>query len=103
MGGSSKKKKSKLRINDLASYAIVFAGVFALLHYLENFFKPIIVALIIWYIIRELSRQLAKIKIKGWTLPFWVRSILSFLIIVAFGYSSIQIVIFNIESLLEQQ
>jgi len=100
MGAGNKKKKLKFRINDLASYFIIFAGVFGLLHYFENFFKPIIVSLIIWYIIRELSRQLAKIKIRGWRLPYWLRSILSFLIIVAFGYSSIQIVIFNIESLL---
>ena len=101
MGLGKNKKKFKFRLNDLASYFIIFAGIFALLNYFENFFKPLVVSLIIWYIIRELSRQIAKIKIRGWSFPYWLRSILSFLIIMAFGYSSIQIVIVNIESLLD--
>ncbi len=68
-----------------------------LLIYFENILKPFIFALMIWYMIKEMRRMMARIKIRGKSLPKWLTGLLSFLVIVLFLFGIFQLISVNIE------
>ena len=79
----------------LASLALVLLG----LIYFSSIFKPLVIAFLIWFIINQIKVSLARIKIKGKTLPSWSRSILAFLIILLVLYFITELLIVNIEGI----
>jgi predicted PurR-regulated permease PerM len=97
-----KMKKSKLssKRNNLKttfySFSVISLSILTLI-YFEDIIKPLIFALMIWYLIKELKRAMGKIKIKGNTLPMWLRGILSFLVIVLILVGIFQLFSVNIQ------
>jgi len=78
------------------SFSIIAISV-VLLIYFENILKPFVIALMIWYIIKEMRRVMGKIKVKGRAIPKWLTGVLSFLVIVLFLFGIFQLISVNIE------
>lgn len=70
------------------------------LTYFENIFKPLVIALLIWFIIKQIKDWLGRISVKGKSLPAGARSILTFLIITLVIYLIAEIIIRNIEMII---
>jgi predicted PurR-regulated permease PerM len=68
-----------------------------ILIYFETIIKPIFIAMIIWFLIKQLKDGIGRIRVKGRALPGWLRSILALLVILIFFYSIIELLIINIE------
>lgn len=70
--------------------------------YLENIIKPIIIACLVWFIIKVLKQLLGKIKIKGKTLPgFWL-GLLAMIIILLIMAGIFEIISYNVEQISDQ-
>jgi predicted PurR-regulated permease PerM len=70
--------------------------------YFNGILIPLVVALFVWYIIKELRRALGKIKIRGRSLPQWFTGLAAMLIIVLFIISIFELISSNIEQISNQ-
>lgn len=79
----------------LASFALMIVG----LIYFDNIFKPFVLAILIWFIINQIKILLGKIRIRGKSLPAFLRSTLAFILIMAVLYLIIELLIINIKGI----
>ena len=70
--------------------------------YFDGIFKPLVIALLVWYIIHDLKRRLGKIKIRGKSMPRWLRGLSAFIIITLVIVSIFEVVSINIEQISNQ-
>ncbi|NND93454.1 MAG: AI-2E family transporter [Flavobacteriales bacterium] len=70
-----------MNISKAAYGLIILIAIVLILVYIKDIIIPFILALIIWFIIREVQRLIARLKIRGRSLPAWIRGLLSFAII----------------------
>ncbi len=81
-----------------ASYwVIIVAGIFFGLIYFRSFLEPIVLALVVWYLIRTARKYVAKIKIKGKSLPGIVQRIIAFILTLSLLYGIYTIVSVNVK------
>ena len=80
----------------LASTTLVILG----LIYLDGIFKPFFIAILIWFMIKQLKDTIGKITIRGKSLPSGIRSILAFAIILVVLSLIVAILIENLENLI---
>jgi predicted PurR-regulated permease PerM len=73
--------------------------VFSLI-YFEGIFKPLVIALIVWLLIKYVKDLLGKISIKGRMLPSSLRTILAMLVILGILYGVVELLIRNIEDII---
>lgn len=70
--------------------------------YLENIIKPIVIACLVWFIIKVLKQLLGKIRIKGKSLPgFWL-GIFAMIIILLIITAIFEIISYNVEQISDQ-
>ena len=70
--------------------------------YLENIIKPIVIAALVWFIIKVLKQLLGKIRIKGKSLPgFWL-GVFAMIIILLVIAAIFEILSYNIEQISDQ-
>jgi len=67
--------------------------------YFEALLKPIVIAILIWFIINQLKHSMGKIKIKGKVLPHFIANLLAFLVIFIVLYLVVELLILNIEGI----
>jgi AI-2 transport protein TqsA len=79
----------------LASLTLVVLG----LIYFSGLITPFVIAVLITFIINELTRKLGKIKINGKKFPAFFRSILAFVIIIGVIYAIVELLIMNVEGI----
>lgn len=82
-----------------AAVFISIAAVVTLLLFFKSFLQPIVVALLLWFIIIEIRAFLARLKIRQRSLPRFVLTLVSTVIVFFIFYMSIDIVITNINKL----
>jgi len=84
-------------------FSLAIATIFILaLVYLEDIIKPIIVAGLVWFIIKELKQLLGKIRIRGKSLPgFWL-GFFALIVIILILVGIFEIISFNVEQISEQ-
>ncbi|MCF6171765.1 MAG: AI-2E family transporter [Bacteroidales bacterium] len=70
--------------------------------YFDVIFKPLVIALLAWYIIHDLNRRLGKITIRGKSMPRLLRGLSSFLIITLVVVTIFEVVSLNVEQISEQ-
>lgn len=99
---SESESPSQFRVERLASWFVILAITIFCLIYFSNFLQPIVVAIMIWYGVFELKRSLRKIKIKGWSLPVWMLTILAFLIILLFTVGIYGLITLNLELIIKK-
>jgi predicted PurR-regulated permease PerM len=79
----------------LASITLVIIG----LLYFDSILKPFLVAFLIWFVINQIKLSLGKIKIKGKSLPSFIRSTLAFVSIFFILYLIVELLIINIQGI----
>jgi AI-2 transport protein TqsA len=81
----------------LASLALIILG----LIYFDRIIKPFFVAVIIWFIIKEIQKLIMKVSIGGKSLPaFWSR-LLAFIFIGLVGFGIFELISLNVEQMSE--
>lgn len=80
-----------------AYWVIILTGVFFGLIYFRAFLEPIVLALVVWYLIRTARKYVGKIKIKGKSLPAIVQRIIAFILTLSLLYGIYQIVSVNVK------
>lgn len=92
---------SDFTVQRVASLFIILALIIFCLSYFSSFLQPIVIAVMIWYGVYELKRMLGKIKIKGWSIPSWMLSILAFLLISLITAGIYELIVLNLELIIE--
>ena len=76
-----------MNVNRLAGILVIVVGIVFILFELKDMLMPFVLALLIWFLIKEVNRFFGKLKIKGKPLPTWLRSLFSFVLM--FGVLSL--------------
>ena len=98
------KTENNLNIQEFSLKEVYYISVLLTLSiivliYFDNIVKPFIVALLIWFVIKELKVKLGHISIKGKTMPSWLRGVSAFLIITLVIMGISELVALNIEEI----
>ncbi|MEO9801879.1 MAG: AI-2E family transporter [Reichenbachiella sp.] len=89
----------ELKLANVAYWIIVAAGTIAVLMYFQNFLKVFCISILIWYIIKKLRDLVSKIKIGKFSLPKWLVTIISTVVVFLAIYSIASIISANFQSL----
>lgn len=79
-----------------AYWMIILAGAVFGLIYFRSLLEPIVLALLVWYLIRTTRKYIAKFSIRGKALPHWLQRVIAFVITLSFIYGIYQIISVNI-------
>ena len=80
----------------LATVALSILG----LVYLEGILKPLVIAILIWFVINRLKIMIGKIKIGNKSLPSWACNLLALVIIVSITFMVVELLISNLEGII---
>ena len=70
-----------MKISNLAYWLVSFIALVVILWYGKNIILPFVLALIIWYLKRELVKLIKKIKIRQKELPNWLQHVVALLFV----------------------
>ncbi len=87
--------------NKTTNIILIFLGSIAILYIGKKFLIPLIIALLIWFVIREIRSQVENIPFIGEKLPRWFWSIFSSVILFFIATVIINLLIGNIQDLTE--
>mgnify|MGYP005843581525 CR=1 FL=1 len=96
--------KADLTKNNLqaaAYWTIILTGAVAALIYFRPFLEPIVLALLVWYLIRTIRKFIGKIKVLERFCPLWLQRILAFGIAFGVLYGIYQIISLNVALIAE--
>ena len=93
------KRKNQDRVVRGAAAFLIIAGVITLLQYFKSFLQPFVVALILWFIVTQVRAILAKIKIKGRSVPRPILTLVSTVAVFYVFYIITDLIIINFQSL----
>lgn len=79
-----------------AYWVIILTGTVVGLIYFRSFLEPIVLALLVWYLIRTTRKYIAKLSINGKALPHWLQRVVAFIVTLSFIYGIYQIISVNI-------
>ena len=82
-----------------AAVFLIIAAIVAFLQYFRNFLQPFVVALILWFLIVEVRRQLIRVKIKHKSLPKPILTIISTVVVFYIFYVITDLIVANFEKL----
>lgn len=71
----------QIKLSQIAIAIFIFLGVTALIYISKSIAIPFVLAVIVWFLIREVRKLLSKIKIKKKSMPKWLLNLLSMTII----------------------
>jgi predicted PurR-regulated permease PerM len=91
-----------IKLAKYSLWTILIVGSVLILKFFGNLIKPLIVALIIWYLIRILRGLFERVRIGRFRLPRWFRTLLSLLIIMFVLYSIIDIIVVNLTQIVNR-
>ncbi|MBX2965542.1 MAG: AI-2E family transporter [Cyclobacteriaceae bacterium] len=97
-----KVKKRAFKVERTAAWLIVLAIFIFCLNYFSTFLQPVLIAVMIWYSIYEMKRLLERVKIKGKTLPTWLRTVVAMLVILLVTVGIYQIITLNLELIINK-
>lgn len=90
------------KINNLQLAKVFYLlGVLALLVFFldkfRTFLQPFVIAVIFWFLITDFSRLIGRLKIRGYSLPHWLRVTIAFVLILSIIFFSVDLLSKNIE------
>lgn len=91
-----------IKLAKVTLWTILIVGAILILKFFGNLIKPLVVALIIWYLIRILRNVFYRVRFGRFRLPRWFRTLLSLVIILGILYSIISIIVLNIEQIVNR-
>lgn len=89
-------------IQRIASWLLIFAFMMVALIYFSDFFQPLVLAFIVWYLIYVLKDFTGRIKVRGKKLPGWLVTTISFVAIMLIIFGVVEIVSVNLELIIER-
>ena len=89
------------RYTNSVLWLIGFCVAIFILVYFKSLLKPLMLAMIIWYLVRGLNRLMGKIRIRNQQLPRWLRSLGSILVVVLLIYALDRIVTYNVNAIID--
>lgn len=87
------------RVIHAAASFLIIAGVITLLQYFKSFLQPFVVALILWFVVTQVRLLLAKIKLKGKSIPRPILTLISTIAVFYIFYVITNLIIINFQSL----
>ncbi|MFY0592542.1 AI-2E family transporter [Roseivirga sp.] len=92
---------TKDNLRNVAYWIIILSGIFISLIYFRAFLEPIVLALIVWYLIRTVRKIISKITVKGKSLPNIIQRVMAFIVTLSLLYGVYQIVSVNVRLISE--
>ncbi|MCV9386907.1 AI-2E family transporter [Reichenbachiella ulvae] len=86
-------------LSSISNWILITIAVLASLLYFENFLKSLVIAILIWYLIKKLRDSIAKLKWGKVAPPKWLITISSTVVIFLIIYLITQIISSNIQKL----
>ena len=87
--------KEVLKLARVVLWLMLIIGTILILKFFGNLLKPLVIAIIFWYIIRVMSNFITSVKIGGKTIPDWLGKLLSFILILGAIATFVDIVAVN--------
>lgn len=87
---------TKNNVQSAAYWTIILTGAVVGLIYFRPFLEPIVLALLVWYLIRTIRKYIAKVKFIRMYAPVWLQRVLAFGIAFSVIYGIYQIVSLNV-------
>ncbi len=97
-----KELKEVLKLARIVLWLMLIIGIVLILKFFGNVLKPIVIAVLVWYIVRVISNYIAMIKIGQFHIPDWLAKLLSLIVIVAAIYTSVNIIAVNITQIVQR-
>ena len=88
-------------LQSAAYWIIIITGISICLIYFRAFLEPIVMALVIWYLIRTARKYIGKLKVGGKALPLWLQRLLSFLLTLFVIFGIVQVISLNVSLISE--
>jgi predicted PurR-regulated permease PerM len=80
----------------------LIVGTIFILKYFGNLLKPLLMAFIMWYLIRILRNLIQRVRPFGWRIPRWLGNLISLGLIFSALYAIIDILVVNIQQIVLQ-
>lgn len=99
MSSSKKESDNLIKLTTVILWMMLVIGSILILKFFGNLIKPLVIALILWYLIRILKKVIGLIRIGRFSLPGWLQTILSLIVIIFILYSVISIIVVNLQQI----
>lgn len=93
--------KEVLKLARVVLWLMLIIGTILILKFFGNLLKPLVIAVIFWYIIRVMSNFITRIKIGKLIMPDWLGKLVSLIIIIVSIYAFVDIVAINLKQIVE--
>ena len=94
------EKIANLKLARVFYWLGIIALVVFFLEQFRSFLQPFVIAILIWFLISDLSELIAKVRYQGYSLPRWLRVLLAFVLILSLLFFSIDLLSKNIEKII---
>ena len=94
-----KLAKEVLKLARVVLWLVLIIGSILILKFFGNLLKPLVIAIIFWYIIRVISNYVTKIKLGKFRIPDWLGKTISFLLIIIAIYTFVDIIAVNLKQI----
>ena len=91
------QKIAKLQLTRVFYWLGILALLVFFLDRFSTFLQPFVIAVIFWFLISDFSQLIGKIKIKNYSLPYWLRVMIAFVLILSVIFFSVDLLSNNIE------
>lgn len=97
-----KLAKEVLQLAKIVLWIVLIIGSILILKFFGNLLKPLVVAIIFWYIIRVMSNYITLIKFGKIEFPDWLAKLISLLIIIFTIYTFVDILAVNLKQIVSK-
>ena len=91
-----------IKLARVVLWIVLIVGTIFILKYFANLLKPLLMAFILWYLIRILRNLIQKIKLFGRKIPRWLGNLISLALIFTALYTVMNILVVNIEQIVNR-
>lgn len=99
MIGKNKELAEVLKLSKIVLWLVLIIGSILILKFFGNLLKPLVIAIIFWYIIRVISNFITRIKFGKFVIPDWLGKFISLLLIILAIYAFVDIVVVNLKQI----
>lgn len=96
-----KLAKEVLKLTRVVLWLLLIIGSILILKFFGNLLKPLVIAIIFWYIIRVMSNYITLIKFGKHGIPDWLSKLISLIIIIAAIYAFVDILAINMTQIVK--
>lgn len=91
--------KEVLKLARIVLWFMIIIGSILILKFFGNLLKPLVIAIIFWYIIRVMSNFITRLQIGKFVIPDWFAKIVAFLCIIFAIFTFVDIIAVNLSQI----